>query len=146
MSATVSTYLKGTAAWAPVVIRVVLGIIFMAHGSQKLFGAFGGPGISGTSHFLHGMGIEPSILWAWIVALAEFLGGLGLVLGFLTGLSSAVIIVDMLVAIATVHGTHGFWAGGGGFEYNLLIVAVCVSLIISGPGAISVDRLIGWKF
>lgn len=146
MTAPLSVYLKNTSLWAPLLLRVVLGLTFMAHGSQKLFGWFGGGGISQTAGFLTGLGLHPAIFWAWIVALAEFLGGLGLVLGFLTGLASMAIILDMLVAVVLIHGKHGFFASGGGFEYNALIIAVALSLILSGPGAFSVDRLIRWRF
>ena len=140
-----STYLKLTAAWAPVAIRVVLGIIFMAHGSQKLFGAFGGHGIGGTAGFFGQLGIQPAVFWAWVVAIVELFGGLALVLGLLTSIASILIIINMLVAIAFVHGKQGFFAGGGGFEYNLALIAMAASLILSGPGALSLGRLIGWR-
>jgi len=146
MSETLSAYLKSTASWAPTAIRLVLGITFMAHGAQKLFGAFGGPGMAGTVGFFAGMGLKPALFWAWVVALAEFFGGLGILLGLLTGVASAVLIVDMLVAIAFVHGKNGFFAKAGGFEYNLSLIVMALSLILSGPGRLSLDRLIRWPF
>jgi putative oxidoreductase len=141
MPETLSAYLKSTASWAPTAIRLVLGIIFMAHGAQKLFGAFGGPGMAGTVGFFAGIGIKPALFWAWVVALAEFFGGLGILLGLLTGVASAVIIVNILV-----HGKKGFFAMAGGFEYNLSLIVMALSLILSGPGRLSLDRLIRWPF
>jgi putative oxidoreductase len=145
MPVDLSNYLKASAIWAPAVIRLVLGIIFMAHGAQKLFGAFGGPKISGTAGFLGQLGIQPALFWAWVVALVEFFGGLGILLGLLTSIASILIIIDMLVAITFVHGRKGFFAGAGGFEYNLALIAMAISLILSGPGVLSLDRLIGWR-
>lgn len=146
MSYAAPAYLKDSTEWAPVVIRVVLGVIFVAHGSQKLFGAFGGGGIDGTAQFLGSLGLAPAAFWAWILAIAEFFGGLALGLGFLTRIASALIVINMLVAIALVHGKKGFFFTAGGFEYNLALIAMAVSLMISGPGRLAVDRLIGWRF
>jgi putative oxidoreductase len=136
------------AAWAPVVIRVVLGIIFVAHGSQKLFGAFGGHGIAGTASGFGQLGLKPAIFWAWLVALVEFFGGLGILFGLLTRLSSFAIAINMLVAITLVHLKSGFFAQNGGFEYPLALFAMAVSLIISGPGAFALDPVVRrwiWK-
>lgn len=146
MPVQLSSYLKNTAAWAPFVIRLVLGFIFIVHGSQKLFGWFGGPGIGGTAQSMNQLGMHPGILWAWIVIIAEFFGGLALVFGFLTGLAALGILIDMLVAVILIHGKNGFFLNTGGFEYNLALIAMALSLILSGPGALSIDRLIHWKF
>lgn len=146
MDATVVTYLKPTVAWAPLVIRLVLGATFMAHGAQKLFGAFGGHGIGGTAGFLESLNIKPALFWAWVLALVEFFGGLAIVLGFLTGVAAVLLIINMTVAIATVHWKSGFFAGEGGFEYNLALIAMALSLILSGPGALSLDRFFRWRF
>jgi putative oxidoreductase len=143
---TASAYLKASAAWAPTAIRLVLGVIFIAHGAQKLFGAFGGPGMAGTVGFFATIGIKPALLWAWVVALAEFFGGLAVLLGLLTGVASAVFIVNMLVAIALVHWKNGFFNGDKGFEFNLSLIVMALSLIFSGPGRLSLDRLVGWPF
>ncbi|MBI2842797.1 MAG: DoxX family protein [Armatimonadetes bacterium] len=146
MPEVVTGSLRSTAAWAPLVIRVVLGVTFMAHGAQKLFGAFGGGGIAGTAQFLGSLGIVPGIFWAWVVALVEFFGGLGVLLGLFTGVASLLLIINMIVAIIYVHWKSGFFAGQGGFEFPLALMAMALSLLISGPGALSVDRLIRWRF
>jgi len=132
---------------ATVVLRLVLGVVFFAHGAQKLLGWFGGPGFSGTmelfSSYLH----IPAP-FAFLAIAAEFLGGLGLILGFLARIAAFGIAVNMLVAIATVHRSFGFfmnWTGtqkGEGFEYHLLVLAITAFLMIRGAGAFSVDRVI----
>jgi putative oxidoreductase len=138
--------LKGTAVWVPLILRLVIGVIFIAHGSQKIFGAFGGPGINGFAAGIGQMGLHPPLLWAWLAALAEFVGGIAILFGFLTGIASIALIINMIVAIALVHGKHGFFGTEGGFEYNLALITMLVALILSGPGALSVDRRIGWPF
>jgi putative oxidoreductase len=99
-------------------IRVVLGGIMAAHGSQKLFGWFGGPGLAGTEGWLESMGFKPARLHAVVVGLAEFGGGALLALGLLTPLGAAAIAGVMFVAIATVHWSNGFFNGSGGYEFN----------------------------
>jgi putative oxidoreductase len=129
------------------VLRVVVGIVFFAHGAQKLFGWFGGYGFSGTMGFFTNTMHIPA-LFALLAIAAEFFGGLGLIIGFLTRIAAFGIAVNMLVAIAMVHGQNGFfmnWAGnqkGEGFEYHLLALAGTIALMISGAGAFSVDRAI----
>lgn len=144
MAKAAASHPKSKAAWAPVVIRLILGIVFMIHGSQKLFGAFEGPGMAGTVGMMDHLGVHPALFWAWVVALSEFLGGLGVFVGFLTGLASLAIVVDMIVAVALIHGHNGFF-NPKGFEYNLALIAMGISLIISGPGKLSIDRLIRWS-
>lgn len=131
---------------ATAILRVVLGVVFFAHGAQKMLGWFGGYGFSGTMGFFTSQHIP------WIFALlaicAEFFGGIGLVLGLLTRVAAFGITVNMLVAIATVHAQNGFfmnWTGnqkGEGFEYHLLVLAMTAFLMIRGAGAYSVDRLL----
>jgi putative oxidoreductase len=124
--------------WALLIGRIVVGVVFIAHGSQKLFGAFGGPGLSGFVHMLGPIG--------YLVAIGEFFGGLGLVLGFLSRFSAASIIVSMIGASAMVHGNFGFfmnWMGqqaGEGFEYHLLAIAVLSTILIAGPGRFAIGR------
>jgi len=127
------------------VIRVVLGGIMAAHGAQKLFGWFGGFGISGTAGWLESMGFKPARLHATVNGLAEFGGGILLALGFLTPLAAAAIAGVMLVAIALVHWSKGFFNTSGGYEFNLLIVASSIALAMTGPGTISLDNLAGWN-
>ena len=126
--------------WSILIIRVVVGVIFMAHGAQKLFGAFGGPGLSAVVQMMGPLG--------YLVTVGEFFGGLGLVVGFLSRFSAASIIIIMLGAVATVHGKFGFfmnWAGnqaGEGFEYHLLAIAALLPIVIAGPGRFAVGRLL----
>jgi putative oxidoreductase len=132
---------------ATVILRFVLGVVFFAHGSQKLLGWFGGYGFSGTMGYFTGTAHIPAV-FAFLAIVAEFLGGLGLIFGFLTRIAAFGISVNMLVAIATVHSGVGFfmnWTGtqkGEGFEYHLLVLAMTAFLMIRGAGAFSVDRAI----
>jgi len=112
-----------------------------------MLGWFGGPGFSGTMGFFTGVMHIPATL-AFLAIAAEFFGGLGLILGFLTRIAAFGIAVNMLVAITTVHSAFGFsmnWNGtqkGEGFEYHLLVLAMTVFLMIRGGGAFSIDRAI----
>jgi putative oxidoreductase len=132
---------------ATLVLRLVLGVVFFAHGAQKLLGWYGGPGFSGTMGMFTGYLHIPAPFAVLAIA-AEFLGGLGLIVGFLTRIAAFGITVNMLVAIATVHHSFGFfmnWTGtqkGEGFEYHLLVLAITAFLMIRGAGAFSVDRAI----
>ena len=132
---------------ATAILRLVLGIVFFAHGAQKMLGWFGGYGFSGTMGFFTGPMHIPAPL-AFLAIAAEFFGGLGLILGFLTRIAALGIAVNMVVAIWKVHGAFGFfmnWAGtqkGEGFEYHLLALAVTTFLMIRGAGAFSIDRAI----
>jgi putative oxidoreductase len=125
-------------------IRVVLGAIMVAHGAQKLFGWFGGYGLSGTGSGLESMGLRPGRVYAAVNGVAEFGGGTLLVLGLLTPLGAATVAGVMLVAIATVHWTNGFFNTRGGYEFNLLIIATAIALATTGPGEISIDHFAGW--
>lgn len=125
-------------------VRVVLGAIMAAHGAQKLFGWFGGHGLAGTGGWLESMGFRPARVHAAVVVLAEFGGGALLAFGLLTPLGAAAVAGVMLVAIATVHRSHGFFNTSGGYEFNLLITATAIALAITGPGKISIDHLAGW--
>jgi len=132
---------------ATAILRLVTGIVFFAHGAQKMLGWFGGYGFTGTMGFFTGTMHIPAPL-AFLAIAAEFFGGLGLILGFLTRIAAFGIAVNMLVAIATVHGAFGFfmnWSGaqkGEGFEYHLLVLAITAFLMIRGAGAFSVDHAI----
>jgi putative oxidoreductase len=127
------------------IIRVLLGLVFFAHGAQKMLGWFGGYGFSGTMGFLTG-GLHIPVVFAFLAIAAEFFGGLGLIFGALTRVAAFGIAVNMLVAIAMVHSRFGFfmnWSGnqkGEGFEYHLLAIAMSVFLMLEGAGALSVDR------
>jgi putative oxidoreductase len=115
-------------------VRVVAGVIFAAHGAQKLFGAFGGPGLEKTVEMMGVMGYP--------VTIGEFFGGLGLVIGFLTRFSAASLIVIMLGAIGMVHGKNGFFLSSGGFEYNLALIGLLIPTLVAGPGSYAVGRFL----
>jgi putative oxidoreductase len=129
------------------VLRLVLGIVFFAHGAQKMLGWFGGYGFTGTMGFFTGMMHIPAV-FAFLAIAAEFLGGLGLLVGLFTRVAAFGIFCNMLVAVAMVHHQFGFfmnWAGtqkGEGFEFHLLALAMTAFLMIRGAGAASVDRLL----
>src|SRR5713101_3392468 len=119
------------------ILRLVLGVVFFAHGAQKMLGWFGGYGFSATMGFFTGLLHIPAPL-AFLAIAAEFFGGLGLILGLLTRIAAFGIGINMIVAIVTVHGALGFfmnWTGaqkGEGFEYHLLVLAMAVFLMIRG--------------
>ncbi len=121
------------------ILRVVIGLIVAAHGLQKLFGWWGGPGRAGWLGAMNRMRLRPPLAWAWISMLSEVLGGFALALGLLTPLPSLAIAGSMLVAIALVHWPRGFWATKGGYEFNLTILAGVAAVALTGPGAISLD-------
>jgi putative oxidoreductase len=124
-------------------LRVVLGATIAAHGAQKLFGWFGGFGIEGTAGWLGSMGFRSPKAQATLSGLSELGGGLLLALGLLTPLGAAAVAGVMIVAIATVHISNGFFNGAGGYEFNLLIVGAAIALAITGPGSISLDHALG---
>ncbi len=127
---------------ALLIVRVTLGVIFLAHGMQKLLGVFDGPGIAKVAKMLEGIGFMYPTLWAWILSLSETIGGLFLVLGIMPRLSSGFITIIMLVAIFRVHGPKGFFMANGGFEYPLLILVTAISFMLTGGGKFSFfDRL-----
>jgi putative oxidoreductase len=128
------------------ILRLVVGGILAAHGAQKLFGWWGGPGINGWTGAMTRMRIRPARPWAWISALGEFAGGLGLAFGLFYPLPSVAIAGAMLVAIALVHLPKGFWNGKGGYEFNLSLIGAVAALALTGPGAISLDNAIGIRF
>ncbi|MCX5609593.1 MULTISPECIES: DoxX family membrane protein [unclassified Streptomyces] len=121
-------------------LRLVLGLTMAAHGSQKLFGWFGGGGISGTGQFFTASGYPAGDAMAVLAGLTETLGGLGLALGLLTPLAGAAIVGTLINAIA-VHGAGSFFAPKG-IEYELLLVAGAAALALTGPGRYAVDRFL----
>ncbi len=134
-------------SWAITVVRVVLGVIFFAHGSQKVLGWFGGYGLKGTTGWLASIGLPLPVAYA--VCFFEFLGGIGLILGLLTRLAALAVIVVMVGAIAKVHWRNGFFINwdlapgkGHGMEANLAFLAMAVACLIAGGGALSLDALL----
>jgi putative oxidoreductase len=124
-------------------LRVVLGLLMMGHGSQKLFGWFGGHGLEGTGGAFHGMGYRPGKFWAAVAGASELGGGCLLALGLLTPLGAAAIIGTMFNAAMAVHAKNGVWITSGGFEYTLVIATGAATLAFTGPGAASLDAALG---
>lgn len=131
----------------PAVLRLVVGAVFAAHGAQKLFGLWGGGGVTGTAAFFAQLGLTPAYPLAVFVGLVECCGGLLLMAGAFTLVISALLTVTMLVAVWTVHLSSGFFLNwtmtpglGHGYEFNLVLIATLVSLMLTGPGVLSIDR------
>src|SRR5262245_32258505 len=125
------------------ILRVVVGLVIAAHGAQKLFGWFGGPGLKGFSGGMASMGLRPAWLWGLMGGLGEFGGGLLLALGLLNPLGSLGLIGAMAMAIALAHWSKGFWGSKGGYEYPLVLLISSAVLGLVGPGAYSLDTLLG---
>lgn len=133
--------------FGPTVLRLAVGAVFAAHGAQKLFGIWGGGGPSGTASFFDQLGLTPAYPLAIFVGLVELLGGLLLIAGAFTAVACAVLILEMLVAVWKVHLPYGFflnWTSapgqGHGYEFNLILIAALVALILTGAGSLSVDE------
>jgi putative oxidoreductase len=130
------------------IVRVVLGIIFFAHGAQKVFGWFGGPGLSGViNYFRQSLGISAPL--TVLAALTECFGGLAMIVGFFVRPAAVGLIVVMLVAIAKVHWQNGFFLNWSlepgqrhGFEMNLALIGMALAVLVGGAGIFSIDRLI----
>ncbi len=129
-------------SYGPLALRIPVGIIFMAHGVQKLFGWFGGPGLDGAAGWMESIGLSPGLLMALLAGSAEFFGGLALILGLLTRPAAALLSVTMLVAIFSVHIQNGFFMSANGYEFALALLAASVSLLLSGGGKLSVDNML----
>ena len=122
-------------------VRAAVGLVFAAHGAQKLFGWWGGPGMDRWTGVIEGMGVRPARLWATISALNELGGGLLLAIGLLTPVAAAVVVAQSAVIVARVHWAKGFWNTQGGYEYPLVLGSVALGLAFTGPGSWSLDDL-----
>lgn len=122
--------------WSLLGTRVIAGCVFAPHGAQKLFGAFGGPGLDKTVEMMGSVG--------YLVAIGEFFGGLGLILGVLTRFSALSLIGVMIGAIALVHGKNGFFLSNGGFEFNLALIGLLLPALLAGPGRWAAGRHLPW--
>jgi len=127
------------AGWTPLALRIPVGIIFVAHGAQKLFGAFGGYGLEGTGQFMDSIGLNPGYMMALLAGSAEFFGGLALLFGLLVRPAAATLAFAMVVAILAVHIDKGLFMANNGYEFGLALLAASVALLISGAGRLSVD-------
>jgi len=132
----------------PLILRLTLGIVMLPHGLQKVFGMYGGQGFSAT---MAGMSHQFPAFLVFLAIMAEFLGSLGVLSGFLTRIAAFGILCNMLVAVFKVHINNGFfmnWMGnqaGEGFEYHLLVIGICLALMVYGGGKFSVDQAIAGK-
>jgi putative oxidoreductase len=124
-------------------LRLAVGLTLAAHGAQKLLGWFGGYGLDGTGKFFEGIGFHPGRRHAFMAGLVEGGGGLLLALGFLTPVAAALVLSVMFVATMSVHVKQGFFASSGGYEYNLILGVAGLTAAFTGPGALSVDALLG---
>lgn len=127
---------------ACLVLRVVLGLIMILHGAQKLFGAFDGPGLDGTAAFFAQIGLIPGGFWAWVGALVELGGGILLLIGLLARVAAFFVAVQMCVAILKVH-VPKFFVSEGGMEFALALAAMAVAVFLLGGGPLSLDRFMG---
>jgi putative oxidoreductase len=127
------------------ILRLTTGLLLAGHGSQKLFGWFGGPGIRRWGERLEALGYRPSRFWAILNGLGEFGGGILLAFGLLTPAAAAVLTAVMLVAVLSVHWANGLWSTNRGFEYNLTLITVWLAIALAGPGAYSLDRWLGLR-
>ncbi|MFD9095731.1 DoxX family membrane protein [Streptomyces collinus] len=125
-------------------LRLTFGLLMAAHGAQKLFGLFGGHGLTETSRGFAALGYRPGKLFAVVGGSSELLGGLGLAVGLLTPLAAAALIGVMINAMATVTGAHGLWDTDGGVEYSVCITVVALAVTAIGPGRLAVDRFFRW--
>ncbi len=126
-------------------LRLVAGLIFTAHGAQKLFAWFGGYGLDGTGQWMESIGLAPGYLMALMAGSAEFFGGLFLIIGFLTRPTSFVLAITMLVAIFSVHIDNGLFMTNNGYEFGLALFAMSVSLMFSGAGKLSLDNVVAQR-
>jgi putative oxidoreductase len=125
------------------ILRLVFGLTLAAHGTQKLFGWFGGMGIAGTAQMMEQLGFRPPRLQAVMSGLVETGSGLALAAGFLTPLAAAAFMSVMFVATVSVHLAKGFFNSNGGFEYTLALATGALAVAFTGPGAMSVDAILG---
>ncbi|USB33777.1 DoxX family protein [Paenibacillus sp. YPG26] len=124
------------------IIRLVIGLLFIGHGAQKLFGMFGGYGPKGTGGWMESVGIKPGVAMAVIAGLMELVGGALLALGLLTPVAAVLIAFTMVGAIVKVHGPNGLWATANGYEYPLVVLVVAVGVALTGAGAYSLDAVL----
>jgi putative oxidoreductase len=126
-------------------LRLIAGLLFSAHGAQKLFAWFGGYGLEGTGQWMESIGLAPGYLMALMAGSAEFFGGLLLIVGFLTRPTSFVLAITMIVAIFTVHIDNGLFMSNNGYEFGLALLAITISLMFSGAGKLSLDNAVAQR-
>lgn len=136
---------SSNSGFSALALRIPVGIIFMAHGAQKLFGWFGGYGLEGTGGWMESIGLGPGFLMALLAGSAEFFGGLFILLGLLTRPAAVALAFTMIVAIFAVHFQNGLFMSNNGYEFGLALLAASISLVFSGAGKVGLDTLINNK-
>lgn len=145
MRALLKTLTTSNAGLAALALRIPVGIIFMAHGAQKLFGWFGGYGLEGTGQWMASIGLGPGVMMAFLAGSAEFFGGLFILLGLLTRPAAVALAFTMVVAIFAVHFENGLFMSNNGYEFGLALLAASASLAFSGAGKAAIDDIIAKK-
>ncbi len=133
-------------SWALLILRVVAGLTLAAHGAQKLFGWFGGPGYAKLAQGFRVQGFRPAWLWSPLVILGELSGGLSLAVGILTPLGAAGAVGAMIMAILKAHWKNGFFNSAGGLEFPLQLLTMSVAIGLAGPGGYALDALLAAHF
>ena len=142
MSTLINKVLFTRAGYGLTVLRIVVGIVFAAHGSQKLFGAFGGHGLAGTAQYMESLGLTPGYLMATLAGGTEFFAGLALIIGLLVRPAALGLTFLSLVAIFTVHISNGLFMANNGYEFALALLGGSIAVLIEGAGKLSADRVI----
>ena len=145
MKALINKITTTTAGLDTVPLRIGAGVIFAAHGAQKLFGWFGGYGLEGTARWMASIGLEPGMLMATLAGSAEFFGGLLLIIGLLVRPAALLLTATMVIAIATVHLQNGLFLANNGYEFGLALLVISVGLVFRGAGSFSADRALQSK-
>jgi putative oxidoreductase len=143
MNAVCASLMSTRGGYGLTVLRVVIGLTFMAHGAEKLFGWFGGGGLAGVGQWMESIGLTPGYLMALLAGSGEFFGGLALVVGLLVRPAAVVLAVVALVAMFSVHWVNGFFITNNGYEYALALLVACVALLLDGAGKLSLDEVLG---
>lgn len=145
MKQLIKTITESNSGFSALALRIPVGIIFMAHGAQKLFGWFGGYGLEGTGGWMESIGLGPGYLMALMAGSAEFFGGLFILLGLLTRPAALALAFTMVVAIFAVHFDNGLFMSNNGYEFALALLAASISLVFSGAGKLALDNKINQK-
>ena len=140
--ATIKNILTSEQSNSTLPLRLIAGIIFIAHGAQKLFAWFGGYGLDGTGQWMESIGLAPGYLMALMAGSAEFFGGILLIAGLLTRPTALVLAITMVVAILTAHIDNGLFMANNGYEFGLALVAITLALMFQGGGRFSIDNVI----
>ena len=138
----INKILISCAGWEALTLRIPIGIILAAHGSQKLFGWFGGYGLEGTGQWMASVGLTPGFVMALLAGSAEFFGGIALIVGLMTRPAAAVSALTLLVALFWVHWGNGFFLDSKGIEYALALLSATSTLVLMGGGRYSLDNYI----